>query len=79
MIGIPQAQAHGHGHHSSAASVHGSMSAAAWVTERDPATDLADAVGGEWEREGLGKGLEERLEALMTLNTQNVVSVGQKL
>jgi hypothetical protein len=24
-----------------------------------------DDIGGEWEREGLGKGLEERLEALM--------------
>jgi hypothetical protein len=26
-----------------------------------------DDVGGEWEREGLGKGLEERLEALINL------------
>ncbi|KAH0828836.1 hypothetical protein J3R83DRAFT_3306 [Lanmaoa asiatica] len=26
---------------------------------------LLDDVGGEWEREGLGKGLEERLDALM--------------
>ncbi|KAI9462564.1 hypothetical protein HD554DRAFT_1449500 [Boletus coccyginus] len=26
---------------------------------------LLDDIGGEWEREGLGKGLEERLEALM--------------
>ena len=43
-----------------------SLSAATWVTERDPATDLQDAmVGGEWEREGMGRGLEERLEALM--------------
>jgi hypothetical protein len=25
---------------------------------------LVDEVGGEWEREGLGKGLEERLDAL---------------
>jgi hypothetical protein len=24
-----------------------------------------DDIGGEWEREGLGKGLEERLEGLM--------------
>lgn len=46
--------------------MHGSLSAATWVTERDPAADLVNGVGGEWEREGLGKGLEERLEALMT-------------
>ena len=26
-----------------------------------------DEVGGEWEREGLGRGLEERLEALMAV------------
>jgi hypothetical protein len=25
---------------------------------------MMDDVGGEWEREGLGRGLEERLEAL---------------
>lgn len=64
VIGIPQAQAQGLA--SSAASMHGSLSAATWVTERDPAADLVNGVGGEWEREGLGKGLEERLEALMT-------------
>lgn len=28
---------------------------------------LFDDMGGEWAREGLGKGLEERLEALMTV------------
>ncbi|KAG1867685.1 hypothetical protein F4604DRAFT_1776415 [Suillus subluteus] len=32
--------------------------------ERDSIA-LLDDVGGEWEREGLGRGLEERLEALM--------------
>ena len=26
---------------------------------------MSDNVGGEWEREGLGRGLEERLEALV--------------
>ena len=62
VIGIPQAQAQ---LSSGAASVHGSLSASTWITERDPATDLVNDVGGEWEREGLGKGLEERLEALM--------------
>ncbi|KAG1727427.1 hypothetical protein EDB19DRAFT_1914241 [Suillus lakei] len=33
---------------------------------RDSIT-LLDDVGGEWQREGLGRGLEERLEALMIL------------
>ncbi|KAG8221396.1 hypothetical protein J3R82DRAFT_1577 [Butyriboletus roseoflavus] len=42
--------------HSSAGSIHGK--------DRDSIA-LLDDVGGEWEREGLGKGLEERLEALM--------------
>lgn len=28
---------------------------------------MLDDVGGEWEREGLGRGLEERLEALIAL------------
>jgi hypothetical protein len=28
---------------------------------------MMDDVGGEWEREGLGRGLEERLEALNVL------------
>lgn len=71
VIGIPQAQAHGQS--SSAASIHGSLSAATWVTERDPASDVSDA-GGEWEREGLGRGLEERLETLMAQSAQNLVA-----
>lgn len=68
VIGIPQAQAQGQA--SSAASIHGSISASAWVTERDPAADLVSDQGGEWQREGLGRGLEERLEALMSLDPQ---------
>ncbi|EJD35940.1 hypothetical protein AURDEDRAFT_130366 [Auricularia subglabra TFB-10046 SS5] len=31
---------------------------------------LGDDVGGEWEREGLGRGLEERLEELLKLEQQ---------
>lgn len=42
--------------HSSAGSIHG--------RDRDSIA-LLDDVGGEWEREGMGRGLEERLEALM--------------
>ena len=32
---------------------------------KEPSGGIPDDMGGEWEREGLGKGLEERLEALM--------------
>ena len=42
--------------HSNPGSIHG--------RDRDSIA-LLDDVGGEWEREGLGRGLEERLEALM--------------
>lgn len=45
-----------------AASLHGSSSRG-----RDSIAMLDD-IGGEWEREGLGRGLEERLEALMTVH-----------
>ena len=38
--------------------------------------DLVNDVGGEWEREGLGKGLEERLEALMATDKEVVVLKG---
>ncbi|KIK91450.1 hypothetical protein PAXRUDRAFT_149469 [Paxillus rubicundulus Ve08.2h10] len=44
--------------HLSGGSIHG--------RERDSIAVLDD-VGGEWEREGMGRGLEERLEALMTV------------
>lgn len=36
--------------------------------DRDPATGMVDDVGGEWEREGLGRGLEERLESLLVVS-----------
>ncbi|KZT65266.1 hypothetical protein DAEQUDRAFT_769021 [Daedalea quercina L-15889] len=56
VIGLPQAQ---YAASSSGGSVH-----AGSVMERDTAGQVVDDVGGEWEREGLGRGLEERLEAL---------------
>lgn len=56
VIGLPQAQY--------AASSSGGSIRAASVMERDSASQIVDDVGGEWEREGLGRGLEERLEAL---------------
>ncbi|KAH9896745.1 hypothetical protein C8Q73DRAFT_642006 [Cubamyces lactineus] len=60
VIGLPQAQ---YAASSSGGSIHG---APTYVLERDGAVGVADDVGGEWEREGLGKGLEERLEGLKT-------------
>lgn len=36
---------------------------------------LLDNVGGEWEREGMGKGLEERLEELQMSSAGSVKSV----
>lgn len=34
---------------------------------KEPTGGIGDDLGGEWEREGLGRGLEERLEALMAI------------
>jgi hypothetical protein len=58
-------------HHLGSGSIHGSPSIAmlghgglSHVGKRDSIAML-DNVGGEWEREGLGRGLEERLEALV--------------
>ncbi|THH03631.1 hypothetical protein EW145_g6132 [Phellinidium pouzarii] len=42
-----------------------SFSSAADVKE--PSGGVGDDLGGEWEREGLGRGLEERLETLMAI------------
>ncbi|KAI0635046.1 hypothetical protein C8Q77DRAFT_1053566 [Trametes polyzona] len=61
VIGLPQAQ---YAASSSGGSIHG---APTYLLERDGAAGVADDVGGEWEREGLGKGLEERLEGLKTI------------
>ncbi|OJT12381.1 hypothetical protein TRAPUB_11083 [Trametes pubescens] len=62
VIGLPQAH---YAASSSGGSIHNSPM---YLLERDGAAGVADDVGGEWEREGLGKGLEERLEGL-TLKT----------
>ena len=43
----------------------GSSNGAAAADVKEPTGGVGDDVGGEWEREGLGRGLEERLEALM--------------
>ncbi|KIL60530.1 hypothetical protein M378DRAFT_180407 [Amanita muscaria Koide BX008] len=39
---------------------------------------LFDDVGGEWEREGFGKGLEERMEELMPVSAGTSPVLGQK-
>jgi len=36
-----------------------------------------DDAGGEWEREGLGQGLEERLETLMAVGDLDPVGVSK--
>ncbi|CAL1711200.1 unnamed protein product [Somion occarium] len=59
VMGVPQAQAQASG--SSAGSLHN----AAGALVADPTSDILNDVGGEWEREGLGRGLEERLESLL--------------
>lgn len=38
---------------------------------------FVDEVGGEWEREGLGQGLEERLETLMGVPGPGPVGVSK--
>ncbi|OAX34179.1 hypothetical protein K503DRAFT_869088 [Rhizopogon vinicolor AM-OR11-026] len=55
---IPGVEGYAHNAHDTA-SLHGSTSRG-----RDSIAMLDD-IGGEWQREGLGRGLEERLEALM--------------
>ncbi|EIW75422.1 hypothetical protein CONPUDRAFT_139958 [Coniophora puteana RWD-64-598 SS2] len=62
VSGFKQAPAHGTA--SASASPVGSMRGP--PGNRDSVV-LLDSLGGEWEREGLGRGLEERLEALMTV------------
>ena len=39
---------------------------------------LLDNMGGEWEREGLGKGLEERLDALILPGPPTTIPIGGK-
>jgi len=66
VLGFPQAQAHMHA--TATASSAGSIRNAAGLLDQDAAGMAADGVGGEWEREGLGRGLEERLESLMVVS-----------
>jgi hypothetical protein len=65
------------GTHASAGHSHGFPGAAgshAARRERDSVLlGAGDEGGGEWEREGMGMGLEERLEALMTPPREGVV------
>lgn len=49
--------AHGHFHHH----VHSGQA----TDVKEPTGGVGDDLGGEWAREGLGKGLEERLETLL--------------
>ncbi|KZS99961.1 uncharacterized protein LAESUDRAFT_765030 [Laetiporus sulphureus 93-53] len=58
VMGFPQAQAQ------YAASNGGSVQNIATLEREAAGVGILDDMGGEWEREGLGRGLEERLEAL---------------
>ena len=64
---------------SAAPSLHGfSMMASGGVTHPGKRDSIAllDNAGGEWEREGLGRGLEERLDALVIPTVPAIVPVG---
>lgn len=64
--GHAHAHAHGHAHLSSGApslNLNFMPEPPSVAGNRDSIV-MVDDVGGEWEREGLGRGLEERLEAL---------------
>jgi hypothetical protein len=65
VLGLPQ-------QHASSGSVNASTRSSWYFNERDIREGreglFVDEAGGEWEREGLGQGLEERLESLMGMN-----------
>jgi hypothetical protein len=71
VLGIPQ-----HGGGSASASPRTSFYGDRDVREGRDGLFIDDG-GGEWEREGLGQGLEERLESLMTVGDLDSVSVSK--
>jgi len=71
VLGIPQ-----HGGGSASASPRTSFYGDRDVREGRDGLFIDDA-GGEWEREGLGQGLEERLESLMTVGELDSVGVSK--
>jgi hypothetical protein len=72
VLGIPQ--------HSSAGSA-GASPRTSFYGDRDVREGreglFINDVGGEWEREGLGQGLEERLESLMAIRDFDTVGVSK--
>jgi hypothetical protein len=71
VLGIPQ-----HGGGSASASPRTSFYGDRDVREGRDGLFIDDS-GGEWEREGLGQGLEERLESLMTVGELDPVGVSK--
>jgi hypothetical protein len=71
VLGIPQ-----HGVGSASASPRTSFYGDRDVREGRDGLFIDDG-GGEWEREGLGQGLEERLESLMTVGDLDSVGVSK--
>lgn len=73
VAGYPVSSDYPHAHAgSNAPSIKGSPGVVTSVKEREMLDDLG-LVGGEWEREGLGRGLEERLEAVVGMGIPRVV------
>jgi len=71
VLGIPQ-----HGGGSASASPRTSFYGDKDVREGRDGLFIGDS-GGEWEREGLGQGLEERLESLMTVGELDSIGVSK--
>ena len=73
MLGFPQAQ-HANGVNGTGNGVNGHGHTYNHAESlRDPTTGMTDDVGGEWEREGLGRGLEERLNVLVAMLVGSLV------
>ncbi|VDB99596.1 unnamed protein product [Peniophora sp. CBMAI 1063] len=76
VLGVPQQAAS-----AASGSIRESARSSWYLNDRDVREGrdglFVDEAGGEWEREGLGQGLEERLDALLGMNQVGTPHVGQ--
>lgn len=72
VLGIPQHVGVGSASASPRTSFYGDRD-----VREGPESLFMDDIGGEWQREGLGQGLEERLESLMTIRDIDSVGVSK--
>ena len=76
VLGVPQQAAS-----AASGSIRESARSSWYLNDRDVREGrdglFVDEAGGEWEREGLGQGLEERLDALLGMNQVGTPQVGQ--